>query len=740
MSNISYDKERSTWLLEMLSSCYGMALDGPGRLPRHVHWGPMLDHPALSAMAAEGDVMCNTEAVAWADEKPLEYVGWGGRRYDEPSLKLDFSDGTRGIEWELVDSQSHREGDTSTLVLVIRDLAYPLSVDLCYRVFDESDVLERWARVVSTGNGGAFIVRQAHSANWWLPERNSWRLNFLHGGWGSETHLGEVELGQGKVVLESRRGTTSHQVQPFFALDTEGRADEDTGEIWSGQIAWSGSWKLVTELTPGGHVHISGGWNDFDAPLELRPGKDLVLPVFAGLYSRGGFGAMSRAWHAYELSHVLNRPSRSGGSPSFPAPAKKTTMTQPGSDLPRVRPVLYNSWYATSFAVSYEGQSRLAELAAEMGVELFVVDDGWFAGRLDDRSGLGDWSVDLSKFPQGLDQLIDRIKSLGMHFGIWMEPEMVNPDSDLYRAHPDWVFHFTNRSRTEQRNQLVLNLARDDVADWVYGTVHHLLSDYAIDFVKWDMNRHFSEPGWPSRVGANPERAWIVYVTNLYAILDRLREAHPDVEFESCSGGGGRVDLGILSRTGQAWTSDNTDAWDRILIQEGFSYIHAPLAMMAWVTDSPDGLTDRSVPLAYRFHVAMAGSLGIGGNIVRWSPDQRREAKQMVGEYKAIRNVVQHGKQYRLASTRNSPLGAVEYISRDDNQVVVLAWSGVRHYGSRPGWLRLTALDRSARYRDRKTAKVHLGVVLEELGLPLPAELDFMSMMVHLERVGSAAR
>ena len=288
---------------------------------------------------------------------------------------------------------------------------------------------------------------------------------------------------------------------------------------------------------------MSGGLNDFDAPLELPPGGQLALPVFAGLYAADGFGAMSRSWHQYELAHVLSRTGRRGGSPSFPPPASG----EHPAPLPPVRPVLYNSWEATTFAVNEDGQARLAELAAGIGVELFVVDDGWFMGRGDDRAGLGDWTVDPSKFPAGLSALIRRVKRLGMGFGIWIEPEMVNPDSDLYRRHPDWVYHFANRSLTERRHQLVLNLAREDVADFVFTTLDGLLSEHPIDFVKWDMNRHFSEPGWPGQVGHNPERAWVGHVEHVYTILDRIHTAHPHVQFESCSGGGGRVDLGILS-------------------------------------------------------------------------------------------------------------------------------------------------------------------------------------------------
>jgi alpha-galactosidase len=730
MSEISFDERSSTWLLRMAKSSYGMGLSGERRLPRHLHWGRSLDHKALSEIGTE------VERSGWGEEEPLEYVAWGGLRYDEPSLKVEYADGTRAIEWQLIDSDVGRDDDATTLVLQLADLAYPLRAELGYRVFDGSDVLERWARLVNVGEADKIVVHQAHSANWWMPERGRWRLTYLHGGWGRETQPVDHALAPGKTVLESRRGVTSHQLQPFFALDPDGTASEEHGEVFSGQLAWSGSWKLVVETTGTGNVHVSGGLNDFDAPYELAPGTALVLPVFAGCFASEGFGAMSRTWHDYELRHVLSHRSRPDGSPSFPSPVAPGGL-EPTQDLPPLRPVLYNSWEATEFSVNEEREAALAELAAEVGVELFVVDDGWFVGRRDEHAGLGDWTVDLGKFPSGLGPLVERVTKLGMGFGLWVEPEMVNPDSDLYRAHPDWAYHFANRSRTESRNQLVLNLGRDDVADWVFATVDRLLSEQNITFIKWDMNRPFSEPGWPEKVGSNPERAWVDHVRNLYDILDRLRAAHPQVAFESCSSGGGRADLGILSRTEQVWTSDNTDAWDRIAIQEGFSYAHAAMAMAAWVTDIPNVHTGRRLPLRYRFHVAMAGSLGIGGNLTEWASAELAEAKALISTYKAVRPTVQQGRSYRLASTRTGTLGAVQYISRDGMEVVVLAWTGVRRF--RPTLpshrVRLAGLEPAALYRDLETDRSYLGAVLEEIGVSFPDALDFASMLLHLTRV-----
>jgi alpha-galactosidase len=594
-----------------------------------------------------------------------------------------------------------------------------LRVTLFYRAYDGFDVLERWAKIQATR---PVTLTQAFSANWWLPPTGAaaWGLRYLQGNWGAETQLTDASLDVPKVVLESRRGTTSHQLNPWIALHQG--ATETSGEVWSGALAWSGSWKLVVETISAGRVHVTGGLNDFDWAWPLEPGQELTLPAFAGLYTTGGFGAASRQWHAWQRAAVL--PPRGNGGRAAPRAQGPGGNGGTGSPLvsrgglggiappEETRPVLYNSWEATTFDVSEDGQGRLAKLAARIGAELFVMDDGWFAGRRDDHAGLGDWTVDRVKFPRGLNPLIETVTGLGMRFGLWVEPEMVNPDSDLYRAHPDWVHHIPGRERTQWRNQLMLNLARDDVAAWVYETLDRLLSEHDITFLKWDCNRTVTQPGSPGDTTN--------HVRNLYAILDRLRTRHPRVEIESCAGGGGRVDLGILKRTDQAWTSDNTDAWDRIAIQEGFSQAYPARAMMAWVTDSPNPITGRRVPLEFRFHVAMSGSLGVGGDLARWSEGELAEAAALIEQYKSIRPVVQNGDLYRLASLRDSgPLAAVQYVAGDD--AVVFAWRGPASHGTRLPPIRLAALDPGARYRDLATGAEHDGAALTRDGIDPPA-------------------
>lgn len=400
-------------------------------------------------------------------------------------------------------------------------------------------------------------------------------------------------------------------------------------------------------------------------------------------------------------------------------------------DADRHRPVLYNSWEATEFDISEEQQGALARRAAAMGVELFVVDDGWFGARTSDRAGLGDWTPNPDRFPAGLKPLADEVHALGMQFGIWVEPEMVNPDSELYRAHPDWVQFQTGRKRTELRNQLVLNLAREDVQEYLWEQLDTLLSSAPIDYVKWDFNRCFTDAGWPGE--AYPQRLWVDHVHALYRLLDRLRAAHPGVAFESCSGGGGRIDLGIMARTDQVWTSDNTDPLDRLAIQHGFSQVHPARAMAAWVTDSPnDQLNGRASSLRFRFVSSMAGVLGVGGDLTRWSDEELAEARTWVELYKEIRPVVQGGDLHRLRAPEGG-LSAVQY-SRD-GEVVVLAWLQAQHYGEPVAPVRLRGLDPAATYECLETGEVHRGAVLLHHGLRTGLRGDLDAAVFRLRRM-----
>jgi alpha-galactosidase len=406
--------------------------------------------------------------------------------------------------------------------------------------------------------------------------------------------------------------------------------------------------------------------------------------------------------------------------------------------------VIYNSWEATEFDVTESGQEELAEKAASIGVERFIMDDGWFGQRKDDHAGLGDWYVNQQKFPNGLKPLIDKVHSLGMDFGLWVEPEMVNPDSDLYRKHPDWVLNFTGRPRTEGRNQMLLNLARPDVREYVYNFLDKLLSENDIAFLKWDYNRNWSEPGWPAVAPDEQKEVYVKYVDNLYSILRELREKHPKVEIESCSGGGGRVDLGILRYTDEVWPSDNTDPFDRLTIQDGFTYAYTPGVMMAWVTESPGGANFAPRSVEYRFLSSMQGGLGVGANLNHWKPEDFATAKHLIGEYKQVRETVQHGSLYRLISPRDgSEHSVTESVSPDKSQAVVFAFLHSTHLQFPFPLVYLRGLDPKAQYKlhwitatpGGQLPETGTGAFWMNSGVALNLYGDFQATAFRLDRV-----
>jgi alpha-galactosidase len=327
------------------------------------------------------------------------------------------------------------------------------------------------------------------------------------------------------------------------------------------------------------------------------------------------------------------------------------------------------------------------------------MDDGWFGARKDDHAGLGDWYVNQQKFPNGLKPLIDKVHALGMDFGLWVEPEMVNADSDLYRKHPDWILNFAGRPHSEQRNQMVLDLARPDVRAYIFGFLDKLLTENQIAFLKWDYNRNWSEPGWDQLPAAEQKRVYVEFTRNLYSILSELRQRHPNVEIETCSGGGGRVDLGILRYTDEVWPSDNTDPFDRLTMQDGFTYAYTPQVMMAWVTDSPHWLNHRTTSLTYRMLSSMQGSLGIGADITKWNVDEMATAKRLIAAYHQVQPTIVQGDLYRLISPRDgSDFSATQTVNTDKSQSVVFAFINATQKGHFFPTLKLKGLDPAAQY------------------------------------------
>jgi alpha-galactosidase len=671
-ASVAYDATNKVFRLDGGNVSYAFGVNPRGEL-QQLYWGGRL--AAGDQVGAASPVRELASFDASYSTTPQEYAGWGAGLFVEPALKVTFADGNRDL---VLHYDSHEKTENGVDV-TLKDIKRYVFVTLHYSIDPESGILARSATILNRGSE-PITVEQAAAAAWALPPSH-YTLNYLTGRWAGEWTLTQEDVHPGARVLESRRGSTSHQTNPWFAIQSGGTS-EDNGEVWFGALAWSGSWRITVEQDQVDAVRVTGGFNPFDFGYVLHPGQSLETPIFYGGYSAHGLGGASRLLHHFENENIL--PGRVGNGPHA---------------TPKPRPVIYNSWEATEMNVTEAGQIALAEKAKALGVDRFVMDDGWFGQRKTDHAGLGDWYVNQQKFPNGLKPLIDKVHSLGMDFGIWVEPEMVNPDSDLYRKHPEWVLNFPGRPRSEERNQLVLNLARPDVRAYILSFLDKLLTENDIAFLKWDYNRNWSEPGWDQLPPAEQKKVYVEFTRNLYAIFAELKHRHPKVELESCSGGGGRVDLGILKYADEVWPSDNTDPFDRITQQDGFTYAYTPQVMMAWVTDSPHWLNNRSTSLTYRMLSSMQGSLGIGANIAKWNDDEMTNAKRLIAAYHEVQPTIVQGDLYRLISPRNgSEFSATQTVNRDKSQSVVFAFIHSTQEGRLFPRLKLKGLDPAAQY------------------------------------------
>lgn len=610
-------------------------------------------------------------------------------RYIDHAIVMDAQPGLAPTHGRPVADTSPRE----TLCVRLTDPVQDFFVTLCYRVTPEYDILERWLELENAGQA-TVSFEVCNFASLHLPQGAN-ELTYVSGTWAREFTTHRERLSAGTHIIDSRNLQTGHQSNPIFMINRPGHAWEDSGTVYFGALAYSGAWQIAVEQTPTWAVRIHAGYHPFDFALDLAPGEKHITPALVCGVSPDGWGGASRRLHAFTQNRVLPRGSR-------------------------LRPVLYNGWEATYFDLSYERQAELARTAAAIGVELFCVDDGWFGARRSDRAGLGDWVVRADAFPEGLEQLALEVQRLGMKFGLWVEPEMVNPDSDLYRQHPDWVLHFPGRERTEARHQLILDFGREEVIEYLFARLDALVERYSIAFFKWDMNRLATEPG--SVAG---KAIWRKHVAGVYGIMDRLRQNHPALDIQSCSGGGGRIDLGILARTDQVWVSDNTDAFDRLRIQEGFSLAYPARCMEAWVTHEHNHITQRTTALGLRFDVAMRGALGIGASLTELSAAELAEYASYIAFYKRIRPVIQEGALYRLERLEEFQASVIEYVQSDGRAAVYSEAIRDHPIGSfRPAAL-LKGLMSSAIYTvtDRHNHELQRATGYELMTLGLPREM-----------------
>lgn len=685
---------RTLWNLKTARSSYVVSVGTDGRL-ENLHWGVPLSDEEADSLHTPTDfgIFPSSFSASSGDEVSSR----DGRDLRTPSLDFTFPDGSRVVNLKFAEAQA----DGDTLSLVMTDVRREIDVILTYDIFPEQDVIRRGCRIVNRSSD-TVRLSAVSGVDLKLPRRAK-RITYLPGRWAADPQLAQTPLIDGITQLEGRGGFTGHRSKPWFAVD-DGTANETFGEVWSASLMWSGSWKLAVERTTVEELHAQLGIHEDGLLVDLAPGESMDAPNVVLTYSAAGFGGVSDNWHDFVRDEVLR-------------------SSEP-------RPVLFNSWEAHMFDVNESTQLELAQRAAEIGCELFVVDDGWFRGRNDEHGGLGDWYHDPRKFPAGLLPLSRRVHSLGMKFGLWVEPEMVSPRSDLFREHPDWIYTAGGETPVEMRGQLVLDLGRAEVRRHIRQTLERLITDNELDYLKWDFNRPITVAGDAARSGGVVVRD---HVRHLYEVLDEIREKFPHLLIEGCAGGGARADYGMLSHTDLVWPTDNTDPLDRIELQRAFSFAFPANVTSSWVTGSPSLLNGRVSSLEFRFHVAMCGVLGVGDDITLWDDADLELARRMVGLYKRNRDLVQNGRLSRLFLSEDS--SAVQYNDHAATRAIVFAFAHGRAFGRRIENLRLRNLMPNAWYRTNDGRR-YSGRMLASVGLPVDLTGDLASTVIEVYQEG----
>ncbi|TKG93708.1 alpha-galactosidase [Puteibacter caeruleilacunae] len=606
------------------------------------------------------------------------YPSFGNGESNEVALMVTHADGTMATDlYYNSHSQEVAEGIQST-VIRLKDDKLDLFVNLHFKAYMREDVIEQWVVVENNERNTIALQQVASSALGFKAE--SYYLTHFNGSHSHEMRLTEERLVNGVKSIETKRGVrTTEYDNPSFMLSLKEKAAEDNGEVIAGALAWSGNYKLAFEVDDQERCQMITGINPFASTYHLEKGEMFKTPRMITSYSANGKNQASVNLHRWARKYNLR-------------------------DGDKIRPIVLNSWEGAYFSFDAKRLKEMMDGAAEMGVEIFVLDDGWFGNkypRNNARAGLGDWQVNKKKLPKGIDDLIDYAESKGMQFGIWVEPEMVNPKSELAEKHPEWIVQRMNdRKKLLERNQLLLDLSNPKVQDFVFGVVDDILTNHPrVSYIKWDANRHLENFGSTYLSNERQSHLWIDYAKGLESVFARLKEKYPEVIMQACASGGGRVEYDALQYTHEFWASDNTDPYERLLIQWGTNHFYPAIATAAHVTKSPNHQTGRQTSLKFRFDVAMAGRLGMELRPDDLEKEQVKFAKAAIEKYKEIRPIIQFGDLYRLLSPYDADgYAAINYVSADKSDVILMVYSHKHHRRVERNVVRLQGLDRDANY------------------------------------------
>ena len=621
----------------------------------HLYFGKKIDHDDLSHIGQWGRGSCRASMPGIKDASSSytnvmpEISFYGTGDYREPCVLVENKLGDRlcqlhYVSFEILSEKPKMKGMPSlsggeTLVLHLIDKITNFGADLYYTVYDDASVISR--RIVyKNGAKDKVVLKRAYSFTLAF-ENQEFDIITLHGGWASERNIQKTSLLHGVVSVDSKRTTSSSTLNPFMAL-TSKNADEDNGTAIGVNLVYSSSDVLKAEGSFEGRTIVTGGVNDFDFSYKLNSGEEFETPEVVIAYSSEGLGGMSRAFHDVYRNHLIN--------PRF---------------VKKPRPIVINNWEGTYFNFTVDKLKAIADGVKGTGIDTFVLDDGWFGKRDNDTSGLGDWVVNEKKLEGGLKSIIDHVHSLGMKFGLWFEPEMISEDSDLFGAHPDYAIGVPNRPRCYSRNQYMLDLTRKDVRDYIVNAVNSVLKENEIDYVKWDYNRNVTE-SFSQGLDADRQSEFAYrYALGLYDICERIVNANPDVFFEGCAGGGGRFDPAMLHYFPQIWTSDDTDANERTLIQYGTSMVYPLSSMSCHVSQVPNHQTGRITEMKSRADIAHLGSTGYELDASYFTDEDRKLVKEQIEEYKKMQSLVSEGDLYRVENPYESNFFGFCIVSKD---------------------------------------------------------------------------
>lgn len=722
--SVTFNEEKKIFRLDTEKSTYVMGVSPEGFLG-HIYYGDRLfmeaDNYLLRMEEPPYTPSVNKrEKSAFLDFFPMEYPTGGIGDYRESCLNIRNAAGNMGCELHYTGHEIYKgkkglkglpasfatEDEAETLEITLKDADLDLEVVLSYTAFEKENVITRSVRVQNQGKED-LRIEKILSACLDMDNENFSMLS-LHGTWARERHIQTGELHYGKQVISSARGESSHQEHPFIALVTNG-TEQENGKVYAMHFVYSGNFMAETELCQFDNLRMTMGINPEEFSWLLTPGEEFQAPEVVIVYSGNGLGAMTRSYHDFYRNHLIRSKFKY-----------------------EKRPILINNWEATYFDFNTDKLLDIAREAKKCGIEMLVMDDGWFGKRNSDNCSLGDWKVNEEKITGGLKHLVDEVNKIGLQFGIWFEPEMISPDSDLYRAHPDWAFTVPGRRPNRGRNQLVLDFSREDVRNHIFDEMTKVLDKANVDYLKWDFNRSISDiycAALPAdRQGEVPHR----YVLGLYEFLDRLGKRYPDMLIEGCSGGGGRFDAGMLHYTSQIWCSDDTDTIERLKIQYGTSFAYPVSAVGSHVSACPNHQTGRFVPFETRAAVAMAGTFGYELDPAKLSEEEKTQIRGQIEEFKKYYDVIHFGDYYRLTNAmEEGPYAAWEFVSEDGNEALVsVVASRVR--ANDPGVrIRLRGLKENQMYLVNGVeypggALMHGGILLEE------AKKEYQSWNYHI--------